>query len=142
MGPYGRFGERYLKHDKDMIWIAGGIGITPFLSLAKHESMFPTGRKIDLIWVVRNQDEAFHDQELIEESLKNEKFTYAHWFSDEQGRITCDDVTRIIGGKQELQKRLVFMCGPPPMMYSLSKIFHKKGFSHSQIIFEDFNMLD
>jgi len=142
MGPYGRFGERYLEHDKDMIWIAGGIGITPFLSLAKHESLFPTGRKIHLIWIVRNQDEAFHNQELIKESLKNKKLRYTHWFSDEQGRITCDDVTRIIGGKQELQKRLVFMCGPPPMMYSLSKGFHQEGLSYHQIIFEDFNMLD
>lgn len=142
MGPYGRFGERYLKHDQDMIWIAGGIGITPFLSLAKHESLFPTGRNIHLIWVVRNQNDAFHDHELKEESLKNEKFTYAHWFSDEQGRITCDDVTRIIGGKKEVQKRIVFMCGPPPMMYSLSKGLRKNGVPYHRIIFEDFNMLD
>jgi predicted ferric reductase len=142
MGPYGRFGQRYLKHDKNMIWIAGGIGITPFLSLAKHESLFPTNRNIHLIWVVRNQDEAFHDHELKEESLKNEKFTYDHWFSDEQGRITADDITKLIGGKEELRKRLIFMCGPPPMTYSLSKGFYKKGLSYRHIIFEDFNMLD
>jgi predicted ferric reductase len=63
-------------------------------------------------------------------------------FSDEQGRITAEDITQLIGGKKELQKRLVFMCESPPMMYSLSKGFHMKGLSHRHIIFEDFNMLD
>jgi len=64
MGPYGRFGERYLKHDQDMVWIAGGIGITPFLSLAKHESLFPMGRNINLIWAVDNKEDAFHGHEI------------------------------------------------------------------------------
>jgi predicted ferric reductase len=125
-----------------MVWIAGGIGITPFLSLAKHESLFPTGRKIHLIWVINNKNDAFHDRELVKESIKNDQFTYAHWFSQEKGRITAEDIVQIIGGEKEIQNRLVFMCGPPPMMYALSKGFHYHGLSYRQIIFEDFNMLD
>lgn len=41
-----------------------------------------------------------------------------------------------------MQKQVVFMCGPPPMMYALSKGFHHHGLSYHQIIFEDFNMLN
>lgn len=33
-GPYGLFSSKYAK-EKEQVWIAGGIGITPFLSLAK-----------------------------------------------------------------------------------------------------------
>lgn len=142
MGPYGRFGQRYLKHEKDMVWIAGGIGITPFLSLAKHESLYPTGRKIHLIWVVRNLEDAFHDRELIDEALKNDNFTYTHWFSADQGRITGERIKNMMGSQIELKKRLIFMCGPPGMMYGLSKSFHQFGISYRNIIFEDFNMLD
>lgn len=142
MGPYGMFGERYLRHDKDMIWIAGGIGITPFLSLAKHESIHPSGRKIHLIWVIKNKNDAFHDHELVAEMKRNKNFNYVHWFSEKQGRITVDDIIRIVGGKTELKKRLIFMCGPPPMMYSLCKGFHAVNVSYRHIIFEDFNMLD
>lgn len=142
MGPYGRFGERYLKHDMDMIWIAGGIGITPFLSLAKHESIHPTGRNIDLIWVIKNRDEVFHDHELINETKRNPNFSYVHWFSDKKGRITASDIIRQIGGKDEVKKRIVFLCGPPGLMYVIAKGLHKHGMPYRHIIFEDFNMLD
>lgn len=142
MGPYGTFGKRFLKHDKDMIWIAGGIGITPFLSLAKHESIHPSGRNIHLIWIIKNKSDAFHDQELIAEMKRNPRFSYTHWFSDKQGRITCENIVDIVGGKKQLTNRLIFMCGPPAMMYSLSKGLHKMNIPYRHIIFEDFNMLD
>jgi predicted ferric reductase len=125
-----------------MLWIAGGIGITPFLSLATHESLFPTGRNIHLIWVIRNQTEAFHDKELHAVSKKNKNFHYIHWFSDKKGRITAKDVVEIAGGSEEVKNRLIMMCGPPAMMYSLGKGLKKFGIPYRHIIFEDFNMLD
>ena len=142
MGPYGTFGDRYMRHDRDMIWIAGGIGITPFLSLVKHESVHPSGRKILLVWVIKNEFDAFHDQELMAEMKRNPQFIYVHWFSDKQGRITTRDVLEHVGGEKELKSRLIFMCGPPGLMYSLCKGFHKMKISYRHIIFEDFNMLD
>lgn len=142
MGPYGTFGDRYMRHDRDMVWIAGGIGITPFLSLVKHESVHPSGRRIHLIWVIKNESDAFHDQELMEEMKRNPQFTYVHWFSDTQGRITTKAVLEIVGGETELTSRLIFMCGPPGLMYSLCKGFHKMKISYRHIVFEDFNMLD
>jgi predicted ferric reductase len=123
-----------MRHDQDMIWVAGGIGITPFLSLVKHESVHPSGRRIHLIWVIKNESDAFHDQELREEMKRNPQFTYVHWFSDTQGRITTKDVLEIVGGKTELTSRLIFMCGPPGLMYSLCKGFHKMKISYRHII--------
>jgi predicted ferric reductase len=32
-GPYGRFSEAFLRADRDCIFIAGGIGITPFMGM-------------------------------------------------------------------------------------------------------------
>jgi len=142
MGPYGTFGKSYLTHDKDMLWIAGGIGITPFLSLAKHESKFPSGRKIVLLWAIKNLDDAYHDKELLAETKKNENFEYIPWFSDEQGRINSKEVIDIIKDKIDFRNIKILMCGPPPMVYSLSRDFHRFGVSYHDILFEDFNMLD
>ena len=142
MGPYGTFGESCLEHDKDMLWIAGGIGITPFLSLAKHESKHPSGRKITLIWATKDKCTAFHDRELLAEMKKNKNFEYIAWFSSKKGRLNINEVEKIIKNKMELKKIKILMCGPPAMMYSLSKGFHKMKISYRHIIFEDFNMLD
>jgi predicted ferric reductase len=142
MGPYGTFGESYLKHDKDMLWIAGGIGITPFLSLAKHESKFPSGRKIVLFWAIKNQDDAFHDTELETEKKKNKNFEYVTWISQKKGRFTLDNILEIIKDKIDIKTVRILMCGPPPMIYRLSHDFRRMGVSYHDIFFEDFNMLD
>lgn len=142
MGPYGKFGERYMKHDKNMVWLAGGIGITPFLSLAKHESLFPTGRKIQLIWVFRNPKDPTHDSELFLEAKRNHNFDYVHWISSQKGRLNADKVSEIIGGDEELKRRVIMMCGPPKMVSSLAKEFNRKGIPYRNMLFEDFNMLD
>ncbi|MFW3145302.1 MAG: ferric reductase-like transmembrane domain-containing protein [Thermoplasmatota archaeon] len=142
MGPYGKFGERYLKHDRDMVWIAGGIGITPFLSLAKHESLFPTGRKIQLIWIFREPKDPTHDSELFMEARKNPKFDYVHWISSQKGRIDAEKISEIFGGDEELKRRIIMLCGPPQMIASVSRQLHKKGIHYRNMLFEDFNMLD
>ncbi|MGA1873292.1 MAG: ferric reductase-like transmembrane domain-containing protein [Thermoplasmatota archaeon] len=142
MGPYGKFGERYLRHEMDMIWIAGGIGITPFLSMAKHESLFPTGRKIQLIWVFRDPKDPTHDSELFAEARRNPKFDYVHWISSQKGRLDADGISDIIGGDDKLRRRIIMLCGPPKMVSSLSRQLHRKGIPYRRMLFEDFNMLD
>jgi predicted ferric reductase len=142
MGPYGTFGENCLKHDKDMLWIAGGIGITPFLSLAKHESRNPSGRNIILIWVTKDKCTTFHDKELATETKENKNFKYISWFSSKNGRLNINEVEKIIKNKIDLKNIKILMCGPLPMVYSLSRGFLKLGVTYHNIIFEDFNMLD
>ncbi|MBN1539101.1 MAG: ferric reductase-like transmembrane domain-containing protein [Candidatus Thermoplasmatota archaeon] len=142
MGPYGKFGARYFRHDRDMVWIAGGIGITPFLSLAKHESLFPTGRKVILIWAFQDPEDSIYDGELSAESRRNPKFRYIPWVSSRKGRIDADKVSRMVGGDGELKKRTIMMCGPPGMVTSLSGQFHSRGIPYRNMLFEDFDMLD
>ena len=142
MGPYGKFGENCLNHNKDMLWIAGGIGITPFLSLAKHESKHQSGRNIILIWAIKDKTSAFHDKELAIEARENNNLNYIPWFSNKKGRLTCNEVEKILNNRMNLKNIKILMCGPPPMVYSLSRDFHKSGVKYNDIIFEDFNMLD
>ena len=142
MGPYGKFGESYLQHNKDMLWIAGGIGITPFLSLAKNESNKPSNRKIILIWATKDRTTAFHDKELIAEMKKNKNFEYFSWFSSKCGRLNINEIEKIIKNKMHIKNIKILMCGPPQMIYNLSRDFHKIGVTYHNIVFEDFNMLD
>ena len=69
-------------------------------------------------------------------------FDYVHWFSSDRGRITADDIVEIVGGISDARKRLIFMCGPPAMMYSLSRGFRNLKIPYAHLVYEDFNMLD
>ncbi|MDG6224800.1 MAG: ferric reductase-like transmembrane domain-containing protein [Candidatus Thermoplasmatota archaeon] len=139
LGPYGMFGKNYMSHDRDMIWVAGGIGITPFLSMAMNESIHPTGRRIDLIYAMRGMDDAHYDRELHRESSINRLFNYMHWLSMERGRISAEGIVREIEG--DVRDRVVMICGPPAMMEALSSQFRKLGVPTRNIIYEDFNLL-
>lgn len=141
MGPYGKYGERYLDHKRDMVWIAGGIGITPFLSMARNEAEKPIGREVDLIWAYRDPEEAVYHNELTAEANKSRGLKYHPWLSSEKGRLTAEKVEDLIGGRERLLGRVIFLCGPLPMMEDLSRGLIKMGVRVRNIVFEDFKLL-
>jgi len=141
MGPYGKFGERFLAHRKDMIWVAGGIGITPFLSMAKQETKEPTGRRIDLVWSVRDLKDAIYNGDLSNEASANEDLHHHLWLSGERGRLTGSDIESMIGGRDDLRRRVIFLCGPTAMMKGIATQLIHLGAHPRNIIFEDFNLL-
>ncbi len=141
MGPYGKFGERYLDHKRDMIWIAGGIGITPFLSMARNESENPIGRQVDLIWAYRYTEEALYYDELIREVNKSRELRFHPWVSSKQGRLDSEKISELLGGREKVLGKVIFLCGPLPLMEDLSRQFVKMGVRMKDIVFEDFNLL-
>lgn len=140
MGPYGRFGERYLAHRKDVVWVAGGIGITPFLSMAKHESEHPVDRRITLIWSVSRVEEAHYFGELEYMSAGRPGFDFTLWISRERGRIRAVDIAHL-AGKDALLGALIFLCGPPAMMDDLADQLMDLGVRRQDIVYEDFELL-
>lgn len=134
-GPYGRFFESAFGK-KDMVWIAGGIGITPFLSLLSDETKKPTGRKIDLFYCVKSDNEAIFHNEIVDRISYNETFNYKQYCSNIHGRISAKTIYESVGN---LENKKILLCGPIPMMESLANQFKKLGVKNKDIIFEDFN---
>ena len=64
-GPFGRFLNRPKKRAE--VWVAGGIGITPFLAWANErhvKEQFNTERPVHLFYSVKSEEKAAHFQEL------------------------------------------------------------------------------
>lgn len=56
-GPYGCFAQSRRKSPKEQIWIAGGIGITPFLAWLDELANYPErAPRAHLYYCVRNRD--------------------------------------------------------------------------------------
>jgi predicted ferric reductase len=135
-GAYGKFSYTNYKN-KDQIWIAGGIGITPFLSMAK--SLPDDGYSIDLYYSVKSESELVEWQELAEiAQSKNGKFRLIPFVADTQkGFLTTDFMlkySKVFGGKE------IFICGPPPMMKSMRQQLKDRGVPNKMIHSEEFAM--
>lgn len=121
---------------KKEVWIAGGVGITPFLSLAR--SLPNTMHNIYLFYCLNDVSEAVFAEELNNIARASSKFHVVMWYSKEKGRINADIIEDLVEGVSEAD---IYICGPLPFMRSLKDQFVKKGVEKSNINFEEFNFL-
>jgi predicted ferric reductase len=133
-GPFGVFCPSLYEHKKQ-VWIAGGIGITPFLSMARSLEEKDT-RNIVMIYSVVSKEEALFLQELQEVGTKVKGFKVIPYYAKEQGFLTMD----YVGKQAVLKENEIFICGPPPMMTGLKKQAKKIGIKPSRIHMEEFTL--
>ncbi|TSC87618.1 MAG: putative Ferredoxin--NAD(+) reductase [Microgenomates group bacterium Gr01-1014_16] len=125
-GPFGGFLYQQSRY-KSQIWIAGGIGITPFLSMSADLAHHP-GYQAALYYVVSTPDEALFSPRNVQ--------LHVH-ISKTQGRLTAETVAK---DYLDFKSRDIFICGPPPMMTSLRSQFNKLGVKNSRIHTEEFSL--
>ena len=131
-GPYGG-----LSHERmpgtDQIWIAGGIGITPFLSMAR--SLDHQRYRVDLYYCTAHASEAYFMDELTALGARAGSLRVIPIREDEEGFVTTDRVAETSGG---LEGRDILICGPPAMLDNLRSQFLARGVPESRIHAEDF----
>jgi predicted ferric reductase len=129
-GPYGRFD--YRDGGDRQIWIAGGVGVAPFLSWARNMARDgTTTRDVDFYYCVHAQSDAVYRKEF--EALGEEipALNIALMCSLEDGHLHADDVGDVAGAD-------VFMCGPKRLTEDFRRQFHRRGVPDRRIHFEDF----
>lgn len=137
-GPYGAFGEVAARSDRDQIWIAGGIGITPFLSLAADRTVAGRTGRVHLFYCTRDRREAVYLPELEEASGRTPELRVVHHRSADDGRLTCDLIETAAGG---LEGKLILLCGPTAMTHDLVAQFERRRVRAKNIVFEDFSFM-
>lgn len=114
-GPFGRFSYHFYPSPRQ-VWIAGGIGVTPFVSLAK--SLPKENFEVDFYYAVKDEKEAVYKEVFEETAKENPKFKFHLHCSKDKGRLSADIIAKDIN---ELAKAEIFVCGPPPMMKSMKE---------------------
>jgi len=127
-GPYGKF---YLNKNFEQIWIAGGIGITPFLSMARH---LKPEKNIDLFYSVNDIKDAVFADEL--KKLSNKNFKVHFIYTSKEKKLDVNYIMKKTGFKD----KEILICGPVGMMVDLKKQFLDKGVNKNKIHMEEFNL--
>ncbi len=132
-GPYGTFSNVIIKKDRQ-VWIAGGIGITPFLAMAGALS---GDQQVDLFYSTRTKGEAVYTAEL-QSLVRGKANLRLHLFTTEdQGFLTADYIFK---ASQNINNAAFLVCGPPGMMKAIRKQLKSKGVAGHNIHTEEFGL--
>lgn len=92
-GPMGFFVNE-LGHPGDVVYIATGTGIAPFLPMLEETLRRPEPGRVYLYWGLRNERDLFYQEELAAQSARHSRFCSYIYLSQPQafarlrGRIT------------------------------------------------------
>lgn len=137
-GPLGSF---YLRPvTRPLLWLAGGTGLAPFLSMLEVLAQQGTQQPVHLIYgVTRDQDLVLVDR-LVEYARRIPGFTFDTCVADpqtrheKQGYVTQHMPAQALhGGNVD-----VYLCGPPPMVEAVQKHFKSAGIEPSSFHYEKF----
>ena len=133
-GAYGLFD--YKTCGQKQIWIAGGIGLTPFLSFVRDMNG-NLNHDIDFYYTVRHKDEALFVDEIESAAKKNPHLKVYIRYSATDGSLSIDDIVKNAGGS--VTGHHIYMCGPLPMVQAFEKKFLALGVPAGNLHYEEFN---
>jgi len=135
-GPYGNF----FPDDAPprQLWIAGGIGITPFLGRARHLALLVQPVDVHLIYCVQDEARARFLDEFQQIAVRLEGFQVTPHFFYRQGPL---DHAFIDAHCADTAERAVFICGPGPLNQLARKLALGAGVGRADIHTEDFELV-
>ena len=125
-----------ISYKGEGVFIAGGAGVTPFISILRYLESIKVIANNKLIFANKTKEDIILEQEFKKLLGKN----FINILSDEKsngyavGQITEDFIKANCDGIN----KMFYLCGPPPMMDAVEKQLADLGVEESNIIKEDF----
>ena len=132
--PHGDFD--YRRGSERQVWIAGGVGITPFLSWLRAATPDQLPLRVDLFYTVRGP--AAYSAELRDLAARHHSVRLHIIDTSSQPALTPEQALETAGG--EPRTLSVFMCGPEQLVVSFRKAMFKAGVKPANIHREYFNL--
>ncbi|MCF8143317.1 MAG: ferredoxin reductase family protein [Deltaproteobacteria bacterium] len=147
-GPFGRFSYALHPGERDLVFLAGGIGITPLMAMLRHMRDTGDTRSVVLLYGNRNEDQIVFREALERIAEANRpKLTLVHvlsrpgedW-SGETGYIDRERIEKYCG--ENPAGKIFYICGPIEMARKLITILNDMGIPERRIRQEIFSFLD
>ena len=126
------YGHMHLEEGQDkQLWIAGGIGLTPFISYVRQNPVLDPAKSISFYYAYTGQENAVYLDFLRAYAKANSNFDLHLLDSKVEGYL---DFSRYpLTGDTT-----VFMCGPVKMMDVFAKTFHSID-PKAELVYEGFS---
>lgn len=130
-GPFGRFRHSGRKPE---VWVAGGIGITPFLAWA--HVLDEGAEQVDLFYCVKSRDQAPHLAELEALAAAKPNLNLHLIASSDGRRLSAEMISQLV--QCDLSEMRVSFCGPVSLREALRKGLAMYGVGTRNFHYEEF----
>jgi predicted ferric reductase len=144
-GPYGSF-ELPRDPKQPIVWLAGGIGIAPFLSMLRTLADRGERRPLRLVYGAGSLKTLVYHREL-EELFARTGGSYVPVLEEppedwqgERGRVDTALVDKLLTSEERAHAR-VYACGPGPMLDALERELGRLGIGPRRRWVEHFDVL-
>ena len=145
-GPYGGFVFDTTR-DKKAVFLAGGIGITPFMSMMRYLDTLKAENDVTLLYSCATQDDVPFGDELMDIQKRHPNlkvmFVVGNGATDKlpqdqvaTGRISPELLDKVTANDYKGQK--FFICGPPVFMKAMVGVLSRQGAPQGNILTEAF----
>lgn len=117
--PAGTFTYNPLFHDKDLVFLAGGSGVTPFMSMIREVAQKGLDRRIHLVYGSRDVSDIIFEEELRLITARHPNIKVSHVISNPpepyeglKGFITAQLLKDLLG---DVSGKTFSVCGPEVM---------------------------
>jgi ferredoxin-NADP reductase len=154
-GPYGKFtlhdtstqpGASQKDAVRPAVFLAGGIGITPFFSIATHAGRERLPHELWLFYSNRRPEDAAFLTALLDLAGQNPNFHFVPTMTEmekstmewkgEKGVINREMLERHL---PSLQGPIYYTAGPPAMVKAMRQMLTEAGVKNEDIRFEEFS---
>ncbi len=147
-GPFGRFSYRLHPEESDLVFLAGGIGITPFMAMLRDMADRQEKHAVVLLYGNRNEEQILFRRELeqIEAGdwpklkLVHILSRPGHGWTGETGHVDQQRIEKHCG--RSLEGKIFYVCGPLKMAEGLIQNLRDMGVPDKRIRREIFSFLD
>lgn len=132
--PAGKF--YFEGHESNrIVLIAGGIGITPMMSVIRSLTDRNWTGEMYLLFSVREDKDIVFKDELAELQAKHRNLRVQYVVTSRDGQIKRETITNFVPG---IDRGPVMLCGPDPMMTAMRKLLVEIGIPDAEIHQEAF----
>lgn len=138
-GPLGRFTSKSIvSNRKDLVFIAGGVGITPVRSLIEEILSDKTNpQKLKLIYSVRSESDILFLDELSNlVAQNNSRLSISYIITEKEGHLDKNKLESLISNFKDKE---FFICGPESLSKSITRILIQEKINRKNIHSERFS---
>ncbi len=142
-GPYGVFTLRSRAEQRPLLFIGGGAGMAPILSLLRSLADEANPRPAVYYYGARTPQDLFHEQELAELAQRLPDFRFvpalSHCSEDEPWSGERGLITEVVDRLEDkIEDMDAYLCGPPPMVEAAVDLLVARGIPEDRVYFDKF----